>query len=101
MGAPEHAPAPELLNGRACSAPARLLSFPGESSLGRPVQQVKGAVLKSRIAFVEEQFGKDAVQQVLARLPAEDQRPFRLLFTSNWYPFELGKRLDDSARPTA
>lgn len=60
------------------------------------MQQVKGAVLKSRIAFVEEHFGKDAVQRVIASLPAEDQRPFRLLFTSNWYPFELGKRLDDA-----
>jgi uncharacterized protein (TIGR02265 family) len=60
------------------------------------VQQVKGAVLKSRIAFVEEHFGKDAVQQVLLSLPADDQRPFRLIFTSNWYPFELGKRLDDA-----
>jgi len=60
------------------------------------MQQVKGAVLKSRIAFVEDHFGKDAVQQVLASLPADDQRPLRLLFTSNWYPFELGKRLDDA-----
>jgi len=60
------------------------------------VQQVKGAVLKSRLAFVEEHFGKDAVQKVLASLAADDQRPLRLVFTSNWYPFELGKRLDDA-----
>ena len=60
------------------------------------MQQVKGAVLKSRIAFVESHFGKDAVQRVLASLPGDDQRPLRLLFTSNWYPFELGKRLDDA-----
>lgn len=60
------------------------------------MQQVKGAVLKSRIAFIEEHFGKDAVQTVLASLSADDQRPLRLLFTSNWYPFELGKRLDDA-----
>jgi len=60
------------------------------------VQQIKGAVLKSRIAFVEEQFGKDALRKVLASLSPDDQRPFRLLFTSNWYPFELGKRLDEA-----
>ena len=60
------------------------------------MQQIKGAVLKSRLAFVEEHFGKDGVQRVLASLPAVDQRPLRLLFTSNWYPFELGKRLDDA-----
>jgi uncharacterized protein (TIGR02265 family) len=60
------------------------------------VQQVKGAVLKSRLAFIEEHFGKDAVQKVLASLAADDQRPLRLVFTSNWYPFELGRRLDDA-----
>jgi len=60
------------------------------------VQQIKGAVLKSRIAFVEEQFGKDALRKVLASLSPDDQRPFRLLFTSNWYPFELGKLLDEA-----
>jgi uncharacterized protein (TIGR02265 family) len=60
------------------------------------VQQIKGAVLKSRIAFIEDHFGKDGVQKVLTSLPLDDQRPLRLLFTSNWYPFELGKRLDDA-----
>ena len=60
------------------------------------MQQIKGAVLKSRITFVEEHFGKDGVRQVLASLPPDDQRALRLLFTSNWYPFELGKRLDDA-----
>lgn len=60
------------------------------------MQQVKGAVLKSRLAFVEEHFTKDAVQRVLRSLAAEDQRPLRMLFTSNWYPFELGRRLDDA-----
>jgi hypothetical protein len=30
------------------------------------VQQIKGAVLKSRLAFVERQAGKPAVEKVLA-----------------------------------
>jgi hypothetical protein len=60
------------------------------------VQQIKGAVLKSRIAFVQEHFGKEGVQQVLDGLPPEDQRTLRMLFTSNWYPFGLGKTLDDA-----
>jgi len=60
------------------------------------VQQIKGAVLKSRLAFAEENFGKDGLQQVLASLPDGDQRTLRMLFTSNWYPFELGKTLDDA-----
>lgn len=60
------------------------------------MQQIKGAVLKSRIAFVEEHFGKEGVQRVLQSLAPDDQRPLRMLFTSNWYPFELGRRLDDA-----
>jgi hypothetical protein len=60
------------------------------------VQQIKGAVLKSRLAFVEEHAGKDGVQRVLEALPAADQRTLRMLFTSNWYPFALGRALDDA-----
>jgi uncharacterized protein (TIGR02265 family) len=60
------------------------------------LQQVKGAVLKSRLAFVEEHFTKEGVQRVLQSLSPDDQRPLRMLFTSNWYPFELGRRLDDA-----
>jgi hypothetical protein len=60
------------------------------------MQQIKGAVLKSRLAFVQESFGKDGLQRVLAGLPEGDQRILKMLFTSNWYPFELGKALDDA-----
>jgi uncharacterized protein (TIGR02265 family) len=60
------------------------------------VQQVKGAVLKSRLAFVERQAGKAAVERVLTTLPHDTQRTLRMLFTSNWYPFELGRALDEA-----
>ena len=60
------------------------------------MQQIKGAVLKSRLAYVEDNFGKERLQQVVATLPPDDQRTLRLVFTSNWYPFELGRRLDDA-----
>jgi hypothetical protein len=60
------------------------------------VQQIKGAVLKSRLAFVQEHFGADGTRRVLASLPESDQRALRIVFTSNWYPFELGKTLDDA-----
>ncbi|HET8649083.1 MAG TPA: DUF2378 family protein [Gemmatimonadales bacterium] len=60
------------------------------------MQQIKGAVLKSRLAFAEEHFGRDGVKRMLASLPPDDQRALRLVFTANWYPFELGKRLDDA-----
>jgi uncharacterized protein (TIGR02265 family) len=60
------------------------------------VQQIKGAVLKSRMAFVQEKFGDAAVQLVLASLPADDQDALGSILTVRWYPFELGKRLDDA-----
>jgi hypothetical protein len=60
------------------------------------MQQVKGAVLKSRLAFVERHSGKPAVERVLATLPPDMQRTLRMLFTSNWYPFGIGKALDDA-----
>ncbi len=60
------------------------------------MQQIKGAVLKSRLAFVEEHAGKEGVQRVLEALPAADQRTLRMLFTSNWYPFALGRALDEA-----
>jgi uncharacterized protein (TIGR02265 family) len=60
------------------------------------MQQIKGAVLKSRLGFVEEHFGKEALRRVLDSLTPDDQRALKLVFTSNWYPFEVGKRLDDA-----
>jgi uncharacterized protein (TIGR02265 family) len=60
------------------------------------MQQIKGAVLKSRLGFVEEHFGKDGLRKVLESLGPDDQRALKLVFTSNWYPFEIGKRLDDA-----
>jgi uncharacterized protein (TIGR02265 family) len=60
------------------------------------MQQVKGAVLKSRLAFVERHSGKPAVERVLATLPPDVQRILRMLFTSNWYPFDIGKALDEA-----
>jgi hypothetical protein len=60
------------------------------------MQQIKGAVLKSRLGFVERHSGKDGVQRVLESLPAGDQRTLRMIFTSNWYPFELGEALDQA-----
>jgi hypothetical protein len=60
------------------------------------MQQIKGAVLKSRLAFVERHSGKEGVQRVLDSLPAADQRTLCMLFTSNWYPFELGEALDQA-----
>jgi len=58
------------------------------------VQQVKGAVLKSRLAFVEEIAGKSGVDRVLGALSAEDRKALGLVLPPIWYPFPLGERLD-------
>lgn len=60
------------------------------------MQQIKGAILKSRLSYIEETFGKDGLRKVVETLSPDDQRTLRLVFTSNWYPFALGKRLDDA-----
>jgi len=63
---------------------------------GAGAQQVKGSVLASRLLFVERHFGRDAVERVLATFDAEDQRRLRSVLPVKWYPFDLGKRLDDA-----
>lgn len=60
------------------------------------MQQIKGSVLKSRLAFVEQHSGKDGVRKVLDTLPADDRRTLGIALAVSWYPFELGKRLDDA-----
>lgn len=60
------------------------------------MQQVKGTVLKSRLAFVEEKAGKEGLEQLLATLDQADRDALKMVLTVKWYPFELGKRLDDA-----
>ena len=60
------------------------------------MQQIKGSVLKSRLAFVEQHGGAEAVQKVLGTLGDEDRKALKLVLPVQWYPFELGKRLDDA-----
>lgn len=58
------------------------------------MQQIKGAILKARLGFVEQHWGRAGTEQVLAALPEEDQRMLRTLLTVKWYPFGIGERLD-------
>ena len=60
------------------------------------MQQIKGSVIKSRLAFVEEHSGKAGVQKVLAALPDADRKTLASVITVKWYPLELGTRLDDA-----
>lgn len=59
-------------------------------------QQIRGTVLKARLAFVEEAAGKDGVARMLAALPPEDQKILKMVLSISWYPFELGTRLDQA-----
>ncbi len=58
--------------------------------------QIKGSVLRSRLALVEELRPGDGVGLVLGRLSADDRYTLSSLLASSWDPFELGRRLDDA-----
>jgi uncharacterized protein (TIGR02265 family) len=60
------------------------------------VQQVRGTVLRSRLAFVEEHAGKEGVQQVLDALPVEERHAVQKALPIQWYPFAVGLRLDEA-----
>ena len=56
--------------------------------------KVKGSVLKSRLLFVEEQGGAEAVERVRARLSPAQREELGRVLPSGWYPFALGQALD-------
>jgi uncharacterized protein (TIGR02265 family) len=58
------------------------------------MQQIKGAILKARLGFVEQHWGRDGLERVLAALSEEDRRALHAVLTVKWYPFEVGERLD-------
>jgi uncharacterized protein (TIGR02265 family) len=55
---------------------------------------VKGSVLASRLAFVREEMGDDAVSHVLERLTEEDRTHLATLHPQEWSPFATNVRLD-------
>lgn len=60
------------------------------------MQQIKGSVLKSRLAFVEEHAGREGLERVLAALDPATRRELKMVLTVKWYAFEVGKALDDA-----
>lgn len=60
------------------------------------MQQVKGSVLKARLAFVEEHGGVAGVGRVLGALAPDEREALRTVLTMKWYPFELGQHLDEA-----
>lgn len=61
-----------------------------------PTIQIKGSVLRSRLALVEELSPGAGLDRVLARLPEADRQTLGSLLAASWYPFELGSRLDEA-----
>jgi hypothetical protein len=59
-------------------------------------QKIKGSVLKSRLAFVEQRFGREGLQKVMESLEPEDRGALENVLPVAWLEFELGKRLDDT-----
>jgi uncharacterized protein (TIGR02265 family) len=57
---------------------------------------IKGSVLRTRLALVEELDPKGGLTRVLARLGGGEREALESLLASAWYPFELGKRLDEA-----
>jgi hypothetical protein len=59
--------------------------------------EIKGAILESRLQFVRERFGAEAVEQVLTALPNPVQSVLRKpLNSSGWYNFQICLHLDDA-----
>jgi uncharacterized protein (TIGR02265 family) len=56
--------------------------------------KIKGSVLRSRLAMVEEMAPDGGLDRVLARLAPGDRETLGALLASSWYPFELGRSLD-------
>lgn len=57
---------------------------------------IKGSVISARLAFVEQQVGAEGLKGLLGRLSEEDRTEISPVLSSKWYPFELGRRLDDA-----
>lgn len=60
------------------------------------MQQIKGTVLKARLAFIEQHSGGDGKSRVLESLEEADRQDLTRVLALRWYPFELGRRLDDA-----
>ena len=58
--------------------------------------QIKGSILISRLALVREIDPVNGVPRVLARLSSAERAALGNPLASSWYPFDLGRRLDDA-----
>ncbi|MCG6963175.1 MAG: TIGR02265 family protein [Acidobacteria bacterium] len=59
--------------------------------------KVKGNIIKARQVFVEERYGEKAWKDVLATLPADDQKLFGgMILNITWFDLKAAMRLDES-----
>lgn len=59
--------------------------------------EVKGAIIQSRLAFIEARLGKEGLRRVLARLPADDRKVLSgVVLPMAWYAFAVNERLDQA-----
>ena len=59
--------------------------------------EIKGSILESRLQFVKDRFGEQAVEDVISALPPSDQATLRKpLNGAGWYHFQTGHKLDDA-----
>jgi uncharacterized protein (TIGR02265 family) len=57
---------------------------------------IKGSVLRTRLALVEDLAPDDGLKRVFARLTEQERDVLTSLLASAWYPFDLGRRLDEA-----
>ena len=60
------------------------------------MSNVKGSVLLSRLDFAREHFGVQGLAKLLAALTDEDRRVATTFLPAQWYPFDLGERIDSA-----
>ena len=59
--------------------------------------KIRGSVVLSRKAFVEKNFGGEAWEKIVGSLSPENKKALSgILVHIGWYPFELGKELDQA-----
>jgi uncharacterized protein (TIGR02265 family) len=56
--------------------------------------QIKGSILRARLAFVEDHSAKAGLTRVLARMSEADRAELANVLATSWYEFALGERLD-------
>ncbi len=58
--------------------------------------RIKGSVLRTRLALIDDLRPGDGRERVLSRLREDERQELAAPLASGWYPFELGRRLDEA-----